>query len=85
MKQLNIAEVEHRFTYHAPSEGDIEMVRELRTQAKLLAVKIAVMCPPERSETRNAIECVEQAIMWANASMIRGSAARRTLQRMGKE
>jgi hypothetical protein len=64
------AELAIRFTYHAPKEGQPEKYTALRDKAKELAVMINEMCPESR-EKALAFTHVEDAVMWANASIAR--------------
>lgn len=62
---FNVDEV---FSYHAP-KGDQAIRYELiRTHAKYMAEKIMGNCPPSR-ERALALTNLQQAIMWANASI----------------
>jgi hypothetical protein len=65
-------ELEIRFTYHAPKEGQPEKYTELRELAKELATRILVLCPEGR-ETSLALTKIEEAVMWANAGIARRS------------
>lgn len=62
--------LEKRFTYHPPKPGQTARYIRLRALAKLLATSILVNCPPSR-ERSTAITHLEEAIMWANASIAR--------------
>lgn len=59
-----------RFTYHAPTGHQPARYEELRNEARLLAVTINDVCP-ESWEKSLAITKLEEAIMWANASIAR--------------
>ena len=59
-----------RFTYHAPKEGQPAKYTALRDKAKELAVMVAEMCPPSREQVL-AFTNIEQAVMWANAAIAR--------------
>lgn len=65
-----LAEMEKRFTYHAPKEGQPLRYNELRETAKALAVMILINCPPSR-ERSLALTHLEESVMWANASIAR--------------
>lgn len=62
--------IERSFTYHAPPSGGVENIKNLRAEAKYLAHCIASVCPQSR-ETAKALGYLEQAIMWANAAIVR--------------
>ena len=64
-KKLNTA-----FVYHAPKGDQPQRYIELRDKAKELAELFTTLCPPSR-ELSLAITNLEQAIMWANASIAR--------------
>jgi hypothetical protein len=63
--------LKHRFTYHPPKPGQPEKYTALREKALELANLIEETCPPGCPETSLAITKVEEAIMWANASIAR--------------
>jgi len=58
------------FIYHAPKGDQPQRYIELRDKAKELAELMTSLCPPSR-ELSLAITNLEQAIMWANASIAR--------------
>ena len=58
----------NNFSYHKPIEGQPEKYEELRNKAKEIALRIMNLCPPSR-ERSLALTNLEQAIMWANASI----------------
>lgn len=64
------ADIENRFTYHAPKPGQPERYVELRDTAKVLATKIVALTPPSREQSL-ALTNLEQAIFWANAGIAR--------------
>jgi hypothetical protein len=64
------ADLKRRFTYQAPIAGQPERYQEIRATAFELARRISVLCPPSR-ERALAITNLEQAVMWANASIAR--------------
>ena len=63
-------EIELRFTYHPPKEGQSERYELLRMQAKTLAKLIKRMTPPSREQSL-AFTKLEEAMMWANAAIAR--------------
>ena len=67
---MDVADLVNRFTYHAPQNGQSEMYQQLREQAHDLACLINDMCPESREKSL-AITNLEQAVMWANASIAR--------------
>lgn len=63
-------ELESRFTYHAPKEGQQERYERIRHKAKMLAAYINEYCPESR-ELSLAMTKLEECVMWANASIAR--------------
>jgi hypothetical protein len=64
------AQLDNNFKYHSPKPGQNEKYEGLRAKAKELAEQINDMCPDSREKSL-AITNLEQAIMWANASIAR--------------
>lgn len=62
--------LETNFTYHAPSENQVDRYQFLRDKAKELAYAIDERCPSSREKSL-ALTNLEQAVMWANASIAR--------------
>ncbi len=62
--------VKNNFTYHKPITDQAERYVYLRDLAMKLAEAIMATCPNSR-ETSLALTNLEQAIMWANASIAR--------------
>lgn len=62
--------IENNFSYHSPKEGQPEKYTQLRNKAKELAYLIDELCPNSR-ERALATTKLEEAIMWANASIAR--------------
>jgi len=67
---MDSQDLEHRFTYHKPKEGQPEKYQHLRTEALYLADRINQYCPDGREKSL-AITKLEEAIFWANASIAR--------------
>lgn len=65
-------ELNNRFTYHPPKEGQPEQYQELRECGKTLASLINVLVPDSREQSL-ALTKVEEAIFWANAGIARNS------------
>ena len=61
----------HNFTYHKPKDDQPERYESIRATALVLAKKMCALCPPSR-ELSLALTKLEEAIMWANASIARG-------------
>ena len=64
-------DINHRFTYHPPKEGQPQTYVYLRKEARMLAYDILDLCPQGR-ERSLALTKLEEAVFWANASIARG-------------
>jgi len=62
--------IERNFTYHTPTEEDIEKMKVLRNMAKELALVIADSVPLGREQSL-ALTHLEECIMFANAGIVR--------------
>jgi hypothetical protein len=65
-------ELDIRFTYHAPKEGQQEKYVELRGLAKQFAIAVMNQCPVSREQSL-ALTKIEEAVMWANSAIARRS------------
>lgn len=63
-------ELQCRFTYHAPQEGQPERYEQLRAKAREFA-ELIIELTPESREQSLAVTKVEEATHWANASIAR--------------
>lgn len=63
-------EIDIKFSYHPPKEGQPELYKEIRSRAKECAIFITQSCPPSR-ETSLALTKLEEAVFWANAAIAR--------------
>jgi len=70
--ELNRPEMEIRFTYHKPTEGQPKIYETIRDQAHIFALLLQEFCPPSR-ELSLAITKLEESVMWANAAVARRS------------
>lgn len=61
-------DVEHIFKYHAPNPDQIDRYEVIRAEARTLARVIESACPDSR-EKALALTNLQQAVMWANASI----------------
>lgn len=61
-------QIENIFTYHPVISNQKFRYEHLREQARKLAMDINLMCPDSREKSL-AITNLQQAIMWANASI----------------
>ena len=64
------AEIERNFSYHAPKEDQPQRYEAIRCKAKMLTAYINEYCPDSREKSL-AITKIEEAVMWANASIAR--------------
>jgi hypothetical protein len=67
---MTMDEIYNNFMYHAPFGTQQQRYTELRDRARELAFLINADCPESR-ERQFAFEKLEEAIMWANASIAR--------------
>lgn len=65
--------IERNFTYHKPTDAQIERMKKIREEAKQLAFLI-VDSTPDSMEQEASMLWLEQAVMWANASIARENA-----------
>lgn len=63
-------DLDNIYTYHAPKGSQTDRYIALRSEAKELAQLINDLCPDTR-ERSLAFTKLEEAIMWANASIAR--------------
>lgn len=59
-----------RFTYHAPKENQPQKYEAIRKNAMGFAELLDTLCPDSREKSL-AITALEEAVMWANASIAR--------------
>lgn len=62
--------IENNFTYHAPNREQLDKYASIRAKAKELAYLIDSECPASREKSL-AMTKLEEASMWANASISR--------------
>lgn len=67
---LHQEDLDKRFRYHAPKNGQADRYVLIRDKAKELADLINDECPKSR-EASTAFTKLEEAVMWANASIAR--------------
>jgi hypothetical protein len=70
MKPEQQNRLERSYKYHAPKDDQQERYALLRGTAKILAQTIEENCPESREKSL-ALTGIEQAVMWANASIAR--------------
>ncbi len=62
--------LQNNFTYHAPKEDQVARYAEIRQNCKVTAELIDRLCPDSREKSL-AMTKMEEAVMWANASIAR--------------
>lgn len=67
---MEIEELETRFIYHEPKEGQAYKYEQIRGEALHYARVINELCPESR-EKSSALTKLEEAVMHANASIAR--------------
>lgn len=67
---MDTKDIDNRFTYHPPKEGQAERYITIRDAAKSLAELLNEECPDSREKSL-AITHLEDCVMWANASIAR--------------
>lgn len=65
---MNNEQIRNIFTYHKPFGDQPIRYEDIRTQARALATVIESHCPDSREKSL-AITNLQQAVMWANASI----------------
>lgn len=63
-------DIENRFTYHPPTEEQVGVYALIRGECHELADFLNLMCPDSREKSL-AMTYLEDAVMWANASIAR--------------
>jgi hypothetical protein len=67
---METKDLENRFTYHAPKEGQPSIYESIRTNALNLSKYINQVCPEGREKSL-AVTKLEEVVFWANASIAR--------------
>lgn len=67
---MDFKDLENRFTYHAPKEGQGDTYELIRNNAKGVAFVLDAHCPESREKSL-AITKLEEVVFWANASIAR--------------
>jgi glucose-6-phosphate 1-dehydrogenase len=70
ISEQQAADLQKRFTYHAPKPDQPERYVALREKAKELATLVMTSVPAGR-EQATAITKIEEATFWANAGIAR--------------
>ena len=64
------ADIENRFTYHAPKNDQTQRYEQLREHAKRFAYLIKLLTPESREQTR-ALNHLDECTMLANSAIAR--------------
>ena len=67
---MDAADLSSRFTYHPPKDGQAERYQKIRDAAHGFAQLLNAECPESREKSL-AVTHLEDAVMWANASIAR--------------
>lgn len=67
---MDVTDLDNRFTYHPPKDDQAARYELIRSRARDLAGFINGNCPDSREKSL-AITHLEDAVMWANASIAR--------------
>jgi hypothetical protein len=71
--KMAVQEIERRFKYHEPPDQEtIEKYQDIRAFGLQFAYLVNSLCPEGR-EKALAVTKIEEAVMWANASIARGT------------
>ncbi len=70
MRQAMLARIENNFTYHAPKGDQLTRYQLIRDTAKAFALLLVDNTPASREQSL-ALTQLEDATMWANASIAR--------------
>ena len=65
-----IADIEKRFTYHAPTGNQPEQYDAMRMNARSMAIVLVALTRPSREQSL-AMTKLEEAVFWANAAIAR--------------
>lgn len=71
MNTSDYEELERNYKYHPPKPGQPERYEAIRNKARELAILIEEQCPNGREKSLAKTK-IEEAVMWANASIARG-------------
>lgn len=71
---MSIAELTHRFTYHAPTPEQQVVYAEIRERALIFALRLSELVPNSR-ELSTALTKLDEVVMFANAGIARNVVA----------
>lgn len=66
-----LAVADRLFEYHAPDAEQVASIQAVRKAAKTMCVTMLQHCPNDAPELRTALERLSEAVMHANASIVR--------------
>lgn len=66
-------DIDHRFTYHAPVGDQPTTYSLIRSAGREFATSVNMLVGAESRELSLAITKIEEAVMWANAAIARGT------------
>lgn len=70
VRKMTVEDLKKRFTYHAPKGDQPKKYEQIRAAAFELSLLLNDLCPESREKSL-AITHLEDAVMWANASIAR--------------
>jgi hypothetical protein len=65
-------ELFNRFTHHRPTDAQVPLFHQIRTQALDYARTLVALCPPS-PELHRALDHLDETVMCANAAIARNS------------
>jgi hypothetical protein len=68
--EMDIYEINKRFSYHAPQPGQAEKYENIREACRKTAFVVVKLCPESR-EREVALTKLDEVSMWANAAIAR--------------
>jgi hypothetical protein len=67
-----VLDLENRFTYHAPKEGQPETYTHIRAEIRDLAFTLVALTPQSREQSL-MLTHLEEVMFWANAAVARNT------------
>jgi len=66
------ADIEKRFTYHAPTGNQPEQYEAMRMKARSMAIVLVALTKPSREQSL-ALMKLDEAVFWADAAIARNA------------